>query len=195
MDGYIDIDLCMRCIGANDERLFGRNDRWHGPHLHTRSECTNQRTLARCHRIFNHILAQRYVYAGIRGETDHTRYVLLRKRNNDSFSHIFAQNSRIFACILVASVAGVMCILVTIASIRGTLTSWQTQPWLPRSFYGVNEIANTSRYNFIDCILHHSFPCSFYTALHLWCSFVQPKCRQQVATADWSVPSFVHLFA
>lgn len=56
MDGYFDIDLCMRCFGTNDEYLFGRNDRWHGPHLHTWSECTDQRALARCNRIFNNLL-------------------------------------------------------------------------------------------------------------------------------------------
>lgn len=73
-------------------------------------------------------------------------------RNADLFSLIFSQNSKIFACILVASVTGVMCILATIASIRGTTTSWQTQPWLPKSFYGVNEIAKQILHNFIDCI-------------------------------------------
>lgn len=64
VDGYFDVDLCVRCTGTNDERLSGLNDWWNGKNLYSRTKCTLKWTVARRDWFFNYIFSQRDVHAG-----------------------------------------------------------------------------------------------------------------------------------
>ncbi|XP_031637634.1 uncharacterized protein LOC116350051 [Contarinia nasturtii] len=47
------------------------------------------------------------------------------------------ENSKVFSFILMASMCGIVCILIAITSIRGNLTAWQSKQWLPKGLPGL----------------------------------------------------------
>lgn len=50
-----------------------------------------------------------------------------------------SKNSKVFSYILVASLCGIVGILIAITSIRGNLTAWQSKQWLPKGVPGVSQ--------------------------------------------------------
>lgn len=75
------------------------------------------------------------------------------------FFHVDLQNSKVFSCILMASLCGIIGILIAIASIRGNLTTWQSKQWLPKGLPGVslNLIHNFIPFTSYSLIDMHSF--------------------------------------
>lgn len=147
MDGYIDINMCLWCTDTNIKHLFGCNDRRHGTNLYTWKECTGERAMARCYRIFNYIHFKCDVYAGLGGNNkalllnDSFRFQLWAGQLNSCFFFFFIQNSKIFSGILLTSLCGIIGTLIAITTIRGNLKSWQSMQWLPKGLTGVWSIS------------------------------------------------------